>query len=364
MRRDAAVGLLVALLGCGGDPAPVLTEVTLALPPGDLLASEDLDALEISVLGEGEGACVAISTWLGQRCDGVAAPEPALWAQGVTSLGRSEALELHAETDGPWEIAVRGSDATGAAFLYGCAAAAPGSGTTVRLWRAWDDVDVCLGKFHPACPVYVDCEASLREAAVGSPGEPVCRVAGAAAQDGALSWEQGGVACPPVEGSYPLPCRPATVSCEAGALVPLEDGVCPVEEGVEDCGGSFLDDLDCDGRIPACPDPEGCVPDEPCGDTGCGRTVCNPDDTSECFQPREVCDGVDEDCDGLRDDEDRDAIGTCNARRPVDQPRADGCLLGACSCGGERACADGLRCCPDAGCQAVDAPCRVTDEAR
>ena len=354
---------MLILGACRGDPETVLTEVTIALPPGDAAASDALERIDLQVLDEGDGACTSLATWLARRCDGDTADPPALWEQGVTELGRAESIELPASGDGPWEIAARALDGADAPFLYGCAVAVSGRATVVPLWRAWDDLDVCAGQVHPACPVYVDCDASAREFALGSPGRPVCQVAGSAADGGALSWEQGGVACPPPDGSYPLPCRPAVVSCLPGALEPVEDGTCPIARGVDVCGGSFADDLDCDGRIPECPDPGDCVAGLPCGDADCGTTVCNDDGTADCTRPREVCDGVDGDCDGVPDEQDRDALWACNARRPADAPRADRCSGGFCVCGQDRPCDDRHRCCADGTCQAIDSPCRVTDAA-
>lgn len=362
MRRDG-VGLIVLwalACGCSSEAEQVSTDVTVVLPPGDAAAAEALAVVELQVGNDADGGCAALATWLSRRCDGEAAEPPELWEGEPSVLGRSETLRVGAAGDGPWEIAARGKDDGGTPFLYGCAVASPGQAAVVQLWRAWDDVDVCAGQYHPACPVYVDCEAS-RASALGAPGQPVCRVAGPAAEDGTLSWEQGGVACLPADGSYPSPCRPAIVSCEPGVLAPIEDGVCPADRGVEECGGSFADDLDCDGRIPACPDPGDCTAGAPCGDADCGTTACNEDGSSECRLPREACDGLDGDCDGLEDALDRDALGACNARRDLDAPRADGCVDGFCTCGGGRPCGDGERCCAGGTCQVVDVPCRVTD---
>jgi hypothetical protein len=362
MRRELV--LMAILASCSSEPKRVLTNVVVELPPGDGAAEEALDRTSLRVIDEA-GACAELATWLSRRCDGEVVAPPALWesSASVQSLGRAESIEIDANGDGPWEIAARGEDAGGTAFLYGCATATPGQEATVRLWRAWDDVDVCAGQFHPACPVYVDC-ADSRAQAVGSPGQPVCKVAGAAAEGGTTSWEEAGVACPPDGGSYPLPCRPAVVSCAPGALDPIEDGACPQPRDARECTGSFADDLNCDGTIPTCPDDPGdpCVPGAPCGgDSSCGTTVCNDDDTADCTRPREECNGTDDDCDGVADDADPDALGWCNARRAIDTPRADGCLRGACSCAEAPACRDGEHCCEGQGCQAIDVACRETD---
>jgi hypothetical protein len=115
----------------------------------------------------------------------------------------------------------------------------------------------------------------------------------------------------------------------------------PTAPRADACASPTLGDCLC-GDGPAC---EG---DQICCDGIC-EASCEPggDTGPTCTPRKETCGEGDEDCDGVLDDTDFDAVAWCNREGPV----ANGCTrAGACTCDGERACEAGMTCCLGAGC--------------
>jgi hypothetical protein len=162
-------------------------------------------------------------------------------------------------------------------------------------------------------------------------------------------------------------CGAGTTACEAGAVVcrPLLEA----EPADARCDGL---DEDCDGAVDEeARDGDACDTGRP-GVCAAGRTVC-ADGGLRCEGPApgvEVCNGLDDDCDGVVDDAPGDAGGDCESGRPgLCGPGRVVCLGGALSCeplaepAADDATCDGL----DEDCDgevdedsaALEAPCRA-----
>ncbi len=210
-------------------------------------------------------------------------------------------------------------------------------------------------------------------------GQPCTAGEGACARGGALRCTNGNPVCNVAAGSPVAErCNGADDDCDGtideeafdvgqacangvgacrreGARV-CEDGarVCPVEPGAgsdEVCNG--IDD-DCDGTAD-----EGFAGGIPCGVGACARVIptCDGQQPGQCDPlagaTDEVCNGIDDDCDGTTDEDVAEAVGTpCFGGR------------GACTAAGLTACVDGeYRCDAAVGlpgdevCNGVDDDC-------
>ncbi len=372
-----ALALSVLCTACDDDS--VFTDIDLVLPPGDGDALRDLSRIEIDVHSPSAGACLGLREWAltacGQAdCDAPYAPaaEPmANVALERAADGSFGSRDLPVPGDGPWQVLVRGYDASGEAFLAGCQVTSdPGERVRVRMFRPWCDPRACASQFHPACAATIDCAAMTEDTLAE---DPPCR----SPMEGmeVYPWEQDGIDCAPDGGADLLGnCRRAVVLCQPGYLDPITDGTCPVTEIAETCGG---EDLNCDGVRPGA-----------CG--GCTGTcdecytasACNPDGTFECVQVEagtgcstgvccngacvdtstslDHCGGCGAPCTGecVGGTCDRPpptcTVDACNAGRPPTSPRADGCAsttLGDCLCGETTAC-EGDQVCCDGSCDA------------
>jgi len=381
LARLVLVALLVASAAC--DEQSVFTDIDLVLPPGDGDALRDLSRIEIDVWSPSAGACLGLQTWALEAC-GAADCGPAFRPTGeplaTIALERDDATgsfgsaDLPVPGDGPWQLLVRGIALDGSAFLAGCEVTADsGERIRVRMFRPWCDARACASQFHPACSATIDC-AMIGDLTTAE--NPPCESAMVGRE--VYAWEQDGVGCAPATGEdHGGNCRTAIVICESGRLDPITDGICPVTDVDEMCGG---EDLNCDGVRPGpcvstCTDPD---PAE-CGDAECYETpVCTPDGGFECVQARPgtscarglCCSGT---CVDLAESEEHcgacgvrcegECIGgscmrvepmctvdMCNAGRAASRPRADACggpdraicMCGdALACGGAQVCCDG-----------------------
>jgi hypothetical protein len=352
MGHERALFLALALGACS---RPVsLTDLSIDLPEGDGAARRDLVRLDVEVWAPELEPCRALARWRHEVCGSACTAPPSPRDEGHEPIasftlvrdasGGFETSDLVLPSGGPWAVAVHGSNDRGEAFLHGCRTLAAEDPARVALARPWCDVAACSGRFHPACPVEIDCASSPIDPDGIAP--PVCR----ALVPVVYAWEEAGAACPPSDAGHTAPCRQARVECREGALAPAADGVCP-RESDETCGVPWSEDRDCDGEIPgpcgacaageerACGESAGCASAAVCGEDGrFGPCVRRPGGA-------ERCGGGDEDCDGIADGADADAFASCNTGRAPGAPAANACSDLGCRCGAGSACAAGLTCC-------------------
>jgi hypothetical protein len=253
---------------------------------------------------------------------------------------------------------------TGPAGTQGVGACIEGRQTCRPDGAGWG---ACVGQVRPAdeqCnPIDEDCDGRTDDVAVGA-DEPCSAGTGACARDGLTRCDAnaGVLSCDAVAGAPEAEvCDGRDNDCNGtdddvpGAGEPCETGVgvC-LSAGVTACGpaGGFvcaapfippaaelcngLDD-DCDGEVD-----EGFGLGGRCvrGQGGCaafGVTVCSPDGATMCdAQPAgapEVCDGLDNDCDGITDDGNPGGGVTCDTGEPgVCADGIQNCARGALRC--------------------------------
>lgn len=137
--------------------------------------------------------------------------------------------------------------------------------------------------------------------------------------------------------------------------------------GIECVGGECMG-AECnlpacnDGRPDRAPAADGCGPSGSCqcgAGPACaaGRACCDgvcrlgncelPVDAGvdACEATTEMCGGGDQDCDGVPDAEDPDALDECNFERTEERPSASQCTGEECRCGDEPACEGAGACC-------------------
>jgi hypothetical protein len=188
-------------------------------------------------------------------------------------------------------------------------------------------------------------------------------------------------------GGCGVTCSTACVDGVCLAVIPPDGGMCTAEtcgDGDEDCDGnpdtSDPDALDwcnrergagnpvanaCAATGCRCGSEPACAGTDTCCDATCVDTDTNPFHCGECGNAceglctegacacvpvAEMCNGEDDDCDGVPDTTDPDALGSCNLGRPENMPVANTCGGNdGCFCGGLPPCTgDNIACCEGA----------------
>lgn len=354
----AAMFAFVAFAACKREAQVVETNIDFVLPDTDPQLAAALQQLELEVWPSSSDACPRLAAWrrevCGKTCDVVPTPrDRGELPEASASMTREadgawSALRLPASPSGAWQLRVRGLDADGEVLVYGCRAVSADESWTINLWRPWCDdegtravLDRCLQQFHPSCVVGLDCDAVPSADDPDGVAPPVCRAERGFEQP----WIEANTSCEP---KFFIPCHPAFVICEPGRLTPERDGVCPKAPATM-CGVSLEEDLDCDGETPG-----------PCGqcdaaieplrrcrreDDRCfGTAMCTPEGSwGACIylpnnNVEEKCDGADDDCDGLADRDDPDALESCNRGLGRGREIADSCSARGCRCGAGAPC--------------------------
>jgi hypothetical protein len=125
------------------------------------------------------------------------------------------------------------------------------------------------------------------------------------------------------------PTRPVADACTAAGCRCGTSPACAAPR--QCCGGRCVDTQTSDVHCGSCGN--ACTSGMECRSGTCRR--CGP----------ETCGRGDEDCDGVPDISDPDAVANCNEIQPPDAPIADACEGATCRCGGAAACTGGLACC-------------------
>ena len=338
------LGLLSAL-GCEQTPTIVDTQVSFQFPVNDRVAQAEVVRLVVEAWPASLGVCEQFADWRQVVCNDTAnakCPDDIDLERRVNKSPQKR-LEF-TKRDGEWnfealdlgeaqniQISIRGYDREEKGLVYGCRGLELGESIIVSLSRPWCDQAVCLESFHPGCNAVIECNLQQSGTSSISSG-PVCR---ANTSTTVYVWEENGQACETIPTTFGdgARCQQAVVSCEAGNIFPLIDGICPAEE--EACVEAATypsDDLNCDGVAPVsecscrpgevteCETVAGCSASSKCGDNfqyGTCETITTT--------LTEFCDGIDSNCNLVADDLDREANRSCAKPGPFGEPQASQC---------------------------------------
>ena len=339
-----ALGLF-ALCGCEQTPTVVDTQVSFQLPLNDRAAEQDVVKLVVEAWPASLGVCEQFADWRQVVCNDTVnaqCPDDIDLERRVPQKPQKR-LEF-SKTNGVWnfesldlgeaqniQVSIRGYNEAGKGLVYGCRGLELGQNIVLSLSRPWCDQAVCLETFHPSCNAVIECNLQGSSTSSVSKG-PVCR---ASTSTTVYVWEENGEACetiPTVFGDEAR-CRQAVVSCEAGKVLPVIDGVCPSTEAACVEGAQYPeDDLNCDGVAPVsecscspgetigCETVPGCFASSQCNENfQYGR--CETQTTTKA----ELCDGIDSNCNLIADDQEPAANRNCASPGPFGEPNASRC---------------------------------------
>lgn len=233
----------------------------------------------------------------------------------------------------PGEACDDGNRSNADACLNTCAGASCGDGFV------WEGVEACDSP--DPIPCTTECDSTGTQACVECRPEGACEPPGESCNgrdDDCDGARDNGFACVPGDiTSCATRCGSVGTGICTGSCEPPDAESCDLP--AEACNAA---DDDCDTLL----DEEfACVRAEPvpcttsCGTTGTGTCTdtCEPPDAASCTAPPEVCDGVDQDCDTLIDDDlecrpgmpEPCTVGTCSGTRTC----ASSCTWGPCELG-------------------------------
>ncbi len=356
LNRTLLITALVGAAGCQRTEI-IATQIELQLPTQDPGAPA-LTRFTLEVWPQSAQACSKVLSWWVSRCnpnepcaafdrEAVIEGAPVRTAT-VTTGGAPISLDL--ASDAPTELLVMGFSTTEEVVALACDDLILGSGARFRLERPWcRRRDTCAEQYHPGCALRVSCPA------LGIEGEPQCEPV-----DSIQLWWGVTESCEPQDGNlvWPGACAQSTVNCAqetpSGFGVVMDEGVCPQSED------SACDlDTNCDGLVTPCDLDAICAMDPASTATAActtgvdgvceGIAMCSRGRSGLCeplVREDEICDGVDNDCDNVPDEQDGNAQVYClqNAGPGASQCRLQGDRV-TCGCGDRLGCGAGEACC-------------------
>gem|GEM_PF-3750470 len=332
-------------VGCEQTPTVVDTQISFQFPVNDKAAREEVVRLVVEAWPASLGVCEQFADWRQVVCNDTAnakCPDDIDLERRVNKSSQNR-LEF-TKTNGEWnfealdlgeaqniQVSIRGYGQDKKGLVYGCRGLELGENIIVSLSRPWCDQAVCLESFHPSCNAVIECNLQQSGTSSVSSG-PVCR---ASTSTTVYVWEENGQTCdtiPTIFGDGAR-CQQAVVSCEAGNIFPLIDGICPAQEEACVEGATYPnDDLNCDGVAPVsecscqpgevteCETVPGCFASSKCGDDfqyGTCETITTT--------LTEFCDGIDSNCNLVADDLEQEANSHCTEPGPLGEPQASQC---------------------------------------
>jgi hypothetical protein len=389
-RRYLFAFVTLGVFACEQVPTLVDTQIAFQLPVNDPEAVAKLSKLVIEAWPASLEVCAQFADWRQVVCNrdcpddidlarrvGHQPPKyqsqfekgPMGWDFEPLKIGEQQNLQ----------ISIRGYDEEGIGMVYGCRSLALGERTVVSLARPWCDAKVCLERFHPACGAYLSIECGQQGSITSSvSSDPVCQTS----TTGVNAWEEMGVVCAFVPVREDSRCRTARVKCEQDVVKWPDyldsDGVCPIDGEVacKTDSVTVADDLNCDGILPVLGSGAMGCECEPGTSTTCKTTAendciavatCNDEHNfgacaSVPVMVDELCNGRDDNCNEIEDDQEPGAKADCQSLRIKGLPVASDCgratfgpdltMTGkaspiACVCGDSPACEKVDRACCD-----------------
>jgi hypothetical protein len=292
-----------------------------------------IDSLDPSLTGVG-GVCDPPGTVAGSACEGTTQ----CTGGKLTCNGAAPQTEICNGVDDDCDGLVDANDPDLVGFGTTCGSSLGTCKTGILKCVA--GAPVCQGEVKPGVEICNglddDCNGAIDDNPTDTPALLGCwNLAGSTCSGGGKTWSApAGGTCTGV-GTLTSPCAAGTLVCSGASKWVCQGGTLP---GIEVCDGA---DNNCDGVAdngnPGGGAQCGTAPNSlPCkkGTLNCvsGQLLCQ----GEIGPSQELCDGIDNDCDGTVDDNITTGVGApCGSNQGICKKGVTACVAGTIQCSGE-----------------------------